>query len=168
MEQIDEAVRIACELGMVVELSFLIGSPMETWDDIHDSFRFVKKYPIFGVFFNNIIPFPNTELYEWVKKYGRFLATPSEYLNRASQFVAQPCFETKELSAKERKKAFKQGHRLELQIKCNYIAKQLKPKFGPLGTLIARIVTNPFLVECYWLMKPVRIAGQIIRKWTGL
>jgi len=168
IEQIEEAIKISCELDYVVELFFLLGSPTETWADIEDSFRLAQKYPVFAAFFYNLIPFPNTELYHWIEKNAEFVIDPIEYLNRASHFVNQPAFVTPELSLADRKRAFEQGQKIERKIRTNYMIAHLRKKFGFFGVLLAKIVMTPILTHLYWHVKPIRKAGQIIRKWAGL
>ncbi|MCQ9207440.1 MAG: B12-binding domain-containing radical SAM protein [Omnitrophica bacterium] len=107
VEEMKQAVGIACELGYEVELFFLIGSPGETWDDFLESVKFATEFPVSIVSFYQLLPYPATELFDYVSKNGRFAAAPEVYLNNGSQRKNTPFFETPELSFKERKKAFR-------------------------------------------------------------
>lgn len=97
MEQIENAIRLACELGFSVKLFFVFGNPTETPDDVRDMAAISLKYPISEVHFNNIIPYPGTELYEWVKANDGFLLPPEVFLNDAAFMDIEPVFETPEL-----------------------------------------------------------------------
>ncbi len=107
IETIESAISDACDLGYRVTLFFLLGSPGETRADIEDSLRLATKYPVYDVRFYNLIPFPNTELYEWVKNNNYFRKDPVKFISEASHWVNDPIFETPELSISERRKLYK-------------------------------------------------------------
>lgn len=104
---IKRTIKDACELGYEVNLFFLVGSPGETQVDLEDSFKISLNYPIGTAFFYNIIPFPNTPLFDWIKRNGRFLKRPEKYLNDNPVLDNKPLYETPEMSKKERKRALK-------------------------------------------------------------
>jgi len=112
IEVIRRAIEDACELGYEVTLFFLLGSPGETWSDIEDSVDLVLSYPVVSAPFYNLIPFPNTELFEWVEERGYLLKSPEEYLNDASHWENEPVFETPELPYEKRKKAWAWANRV--------------------------------------------------------
>jgi len=103
-EDIEFAVKTACELGFDVYLNFLAGVPFETLADIEDSVNFALKYPVFYAEWSNIIPYPGTEMYEWLKGKGYLLKQPEEYLNTCFTTSTEPVFETPELPYAVRKK----------------------------------------------------------------
>ena len=107
IETIERAIKDACDLGYRVTLFFLLGSPGETKADIEDSVRLATKYPVYDVRFYNLIPFQNTELYEWVKSNNYFRKDPVQFISEASHWVNDPIFETPELSINERNRLFK-------------------------------------------------------------
>jgi len=111
IETIKEAISDACDLGFMVALFFLVGSPGETEADVRQSVRLAKEYQICGAAFYNIIPFPNTELFDWVKKNNYFARDPEEYLAKSSHWVNDPFFETPELSVKKRKELVRWANR---------------------------------------------------------
>ena len=53
-------------------------------------------------YFYNIIPFPNTELFEWIRVNGNFLKTPDDYLNDFPILDNDPVFETPQMPLKIR------------------------------------------------------------------
>lgn len=140
MEEIERAIRQSIELGLQVSLFFLIGSPGETWQDVVESMNLALKYPVMEARFYNLIPFPRTELFDWVRKKGYFVRSPEEYLNDANHFVNAPCFATPELSLKERRRAFSRASRISKKIKRKGYAQRLK-RLGPIGKAMAFFYT---------------------------
>lgn len=126
MEEIEKAIKIACELNLNVHLFFLIGSPYETFDDFQDSIKLALKYPVSHVEFYTIVPYPGTGLFEWINENNYFVKAPKEYLNNASPFENFPCFATPEFSLKERKIAFRYAKRTAKLIKQRNIAKRMQ------------------------------------------
>jgi anaerobic magnesium-protoporphyrin IX monomethyl ester cyclase len=102
MADIEEAIKNACDLGYAIKLFFVVGNPTETREDVEDMVRLTRKYPVQEVHFNNTIPYPGTELYDWIEKHGGFLRAPDEFLNNASFWEEEPIFETPELPRAER------------------------------------------------------------------
>ena len=107
VEQIEQTIRNALELGYNITLFFLIGSPGETIKEVKDSINLALKYPVKMALFYNIIPFPKSELYEWVEKNNLFLKKYQIYMNEPGEgWSNNPVYCTKEFSLKNRKKAF--------------------------------------------------------------
>ncbi len=102
LADIEQAVAAATELGFDTKLLFVVGTPYETREDVEDKVRLSKKFPIQDAHFYNIIPYPGTELYDWIEENGLFLKDPEEYLNDVSVLEKTPVFETPELSAADR------------------------------------------------------------------
>ena len=123
IETIENAIKISCELGFDVKAFIIVGTPHETKEDIEDSIRLALKYPIAKVNFNNAIPYPGTEMYDYIKEHDLFLIPPEEYLNVVAEDLAEdnivPVFETPELSKEERIKILKRCHKIENQIMKN-------------------------------------------------
>ncbi len=123
IETIEQAIKNACELGLDVKVFIIVGTPHETLDDIEDSIRLAKKYPIARVNFNNAIPYPGTEMFDYVKEHNLFLIPPEDYLNNIAEDMAEgepvPVFETPELPKEERIKILKRCHKVELEVMKN-------------------------------------------------
>lgn len=132
-EDIDEAVRIACELGFDVYLNFLAGSPSETLSDVNDAINFALKYPIFYAEWSNVIPYPGTELYDWLSKKGYLSRKPEEYLNDNSTTSNIPVFETPELSFKTREKILVSLKKVRKKILRRSIIRRLNQRGVPWG-----------------------------------
>ncbi|OGP74746.1 MAG: hypothetical protein A2W09_02820 [Deltaproteobacteria bacterium RBG_16_50_11] len=135
IETIENAIKIACDLGFDVKLFFLVGSPHETKADIEDSIRLARKYPVARVNFNNPIPYPGTEMFEYVKEHHLFLIPPEEYLNQVAENESIPVFETPELVKRERVKILKQCHRVEKEVMRNTVYRMFS-RFPVLAYLI--------------------------------
>ncbi|MCP4692873.1 MAG: radical SAM protein [Desulfobacterales bacterium] len=148
METIERAIEDACDVGLDVILFFLIGTPGETMEDVEDSFRLALRHPVAGANFYNLIPFPRTELFDLVSGKGWLLKEPGEYLNGASQFANEPCFYTPELSALERKRAFRRAARVSRQVKGAWAGRKFR-RLGPLAEIIRLIYTNERLTRLY-------------------
>jgi len=158
IETIRNAVKTACELKYDVGLFFLIGSPYESREDLNDSIAFAQEYPVCEALFYNLIPFPNTELYDWVKKNDYFVESPEKYLDWASHWINRPLFATPEFSYEERKEAYVYVNRLMEKHTRKYAKKRdlrlIKQKLhdyyrvpGFLLDVCARMYTLPFLYD---------------------
>lgn len=119
IETIERAIKDACELGLDVKMFIIVGTPHETKADIEDSIRLATKYPVARVNFNNAIPYPGTEMYDYVLKHNLFIIPPEEYLNAVAEDKGIPVFETPELSKEDRMKILKRCHRLERKVMKN-------------------------------------------------
>jgi len=159
---IEESIKNACELGYDVTLFFLLGSPNETWADIEDSFRVATKYPVMDVRFYNLIPYPHTELFDWVKDHDYFIRQPEEYLNDASVFVNEPIFATPELSVADRVEALRRADEIRRRVLRAAMERRLK-KFGPLGKLGARVFSTERGLEVIRHNKLVRAFAEYVR-----
>lgn len=163
IEVIKRAIENACSLGYEVILFFLVGSPGEMWKDIEDSVNVALSYPVFDAKFYNLIPFPDTELFNWVSENKYFIRQPEEYLNDASHWDARPVFATPELSFKDRVKALQYTTDVRRQIRKKAMERKLK-KLGFLSGLLAQIFVLDFvqyqLLHNYSLR---RLGGRIFR-----
>jgi len=119
IEQNETAIRDSLRLGFKVTLFFLVGSPGETVNDVHDSFKFALRYPVFDTRFYNIVPFPATELYNWAKSNDYLLSDSDYYLNHFSHWDNVPIFATPELSEKQRKQLLMKARRIRKKFDTN-------------------------------------------------
>jgi len=141
IETVKKAIHDACELGFEVALFFIVGSPGETWKDIEDSVALARSFPVLDAKFYNLIPFPDTELFQWVQGNGYFLVDPDVYLNDASHWDAKPLFATPELSYAERQSALRYTSGIRRQIRKRAMTQRLR-KFGLFSTSLAEIFVN--------------------------
>lgn len=141
---VEKSIKNACDLGFDVDLFFLIGSPGETIDDMETSFSLAMRYPVRNAHFYNIIPFPATELFDWIKEKGYFVRPPETILNNASHFINEPSFYTPEMPVEERKEAFKRGQLVSRNIRRKFLERKIQ---GPLlfRKIFSWIYTTSFI-----------------------
>ncbi len=137
METIEEAIRAACDLGYDVTLFFVIGTPGETWSDIEDSFALAKRYPISNVYFNNLMPYPGSQLYEWVTQQRSFVVQPEDYFDSVSSWSGIPVFETPELPLHERRRALAKARGVSKEVRRRHYEMTLED-LGVVGRIMAR------------------------------
>ncbi len=149
IEQIEQAIRDACELEYDVKIFCILGMPYETIEDIEDALRVVQKYPVRRAILNNPIPYPGTELFETVKKNGWFIKQPEEYLNFVTENENVPVFETPELSFEDRKKILKRIRKIEKRITRKAV-KKMYEKFIILNTIAGYIFAANFVQNLFF------------------
>ncbi len=101
IERMTKAVEMVRQAGIEVVGFFIVGHPTETYERFMQTLDFARRGPFDRVNFWNLVPYPGTELMEWVREKGVFLCPEEEYLNRISYGEATPIFETPHFSAKE-------------------------------------------------------------------
>ncbi len=126
IETIEQAIKDACELGFDVRLFFLVGSPHETIADIEDSMRLAEKYPVVLLNVNSPIPYPGTEMYDYVKENNLFLMPPAKYLNEIAEEKPTPVFATPELSKEDRIRMLKRFHKVGENVKKKAVLRMYK------------------------------------------
>lgn len=166
----EDAIKTACELGYIVELYFLIGSPGETWQDFEESVRLAARYPVMIASFYHLLPYPKTELFDFVTENKYLLRGPEEYLNDGSQRRNTPFFATPEFPYELRKKAFDYAYKFTApyvrKARSDYSMRNAFERFTAMGMpfgaarLFARIYSSD-LVRTYILNK--RLVG-ILKK----
>lgn len=149
IEDIEQALKDSCELGYDMKLLFVVGTPGETWEDVEDKVRLTMKYPLNDVHFYNIIPYPGTELYDWIEKNNRFLKKPEDYLNDVTFCEINPIFDTPELSAEDRIQLFKYLEGVRKQVHKNAVRRVLK-KIPLLGLFAQHIVATDLFLKLFF------------------
>jgi radical SAM superfamily enzyme YgiQ (UPF0313 family) len=142
IEEIEDAIRTAIELNFRVTLFFLIGSSGETLGDVRDSIALAKRHRIFDARFYNLVPFPASEFFEWIKEHDYFLKDPDEYLNNSSHWDDSPVFATPEFTLDDRHRAIKLARAARKEIRYRSMKRALKKRFGPAAGAIARFYIN--------------------------
>lgn len=72
--QIQDAVRWTKEVGIETDLSFIFGIPGESYQDALETIQKVKRLDPDYVKFFTMTPFPGTEIFDNVHRYGRLLS----------------------------------------------------------------------------------------------
>ena len=154
IEEIEETIKNACDLGYEVILYFLFGTPGETEEDIEDSIKLVLKYPVFKVEFYNPVPFPGTELYDWVNKNNAWTGDPLTLLNetdKIARFGSSPFFITKELPLEKRLILSKKLEKVMRQVTMRNIQRRFEPFMGRLFSfLLARLLLSNLILHLYY------------------
>ena len=162
IEAIEEAIKDSCDLGYDVKLLFVVGTPGETMEDVKDKVKITKKYPIQDVHFYNIIPYPGTELYDWIKENNYFLKEPEDYLNDVSCLMNVPVFETPELRSAERVKMFNYLNKVRKEIHRNAFL-CVFGKSNLIARLASYILINNFFERLFYQSARFRKAADSFR-----
>ncbi|MFQ5854688.1 MAG: B12-binding domain-containing radical SAM protein [Anaerolineae bacterium] len=136
---IERAIQDALAAGIEVRLFIILGHPGETMSDIEDSFALAQRYPLIRLHLNNPIPYPGTELFEWVKETGRFIRQPEDYLNNVSDNHNEPVFDTPELPADVRREINKRARKVQRQVWREATERMLDRQPALLRTVAARL-----------------------------
>lgn len=131
IQRIKKTIKDACEIGYEVRLLFVVGAKGETWKDVEDSLKIAEKYPVMYSRFNNLLPIPGTELFDWVEGEKLTFKSPEEYLNEYAMDYTEPWYETPEFSAEERKRAIVESDKVNQRLFHRYLIRKL----GVLGPL---------------------------------
>jgi len=116
IEAIEQAIQDAIDVGLAVRLFIIVGHPGETLSDIEDSFALAQRYPLIRLHLNNPIPYPGTELFEWVQSHDCFLLPPETYLNHVADSDNKPIFETPELPVDVRRQILARARVIERNV----------------------------------------------------
>jgi len=135
LEQAKKAVENSKAVGIRCVVNFIIGHPGENFEKAMDSIRLAKMLPADSVCFYNLVPYPGTELFEWVEKNATFLYSPEIYLNEVSYGEGKPIFETREFPAEKRREVLRKGFLL-------YRKKILQSKLGWVPGSVAYLVSK--------------------------
>lgn len=131
LEDVERAVRYSCELGFDVVLFFILGYPGETWNDVKDGARLALRYPVLDTVFNNLIPYPHTDVFDYLRKGRYLLRQPEEYLNSQSRFRDyKPIFFTREMNIEDRCRAVEYMTGVRKTVRRRAIARRLKRFIG--------------------------------------
>jgi radical SAM superfamily enzyme YgiQ (UPF0313 family) len=85
--QIKKAVRAAQEVGLTVYTPFLFGIPGQTYEDGLKTIEFALELDPDIANFHAITPFPGTELYDNIEKYGTMSEDLTDYTYQGAAFV---------------------------------------------------------------------------------
>jgi len=86
-DQIRRAVKAAKEVGLTVYTPFLFGIPGQTYEDGLKTIEFALELDPDIANFHAITPFPGTELYDNIEKYGTMSEDLTDYTYQGAAFV---------------------------------------------------------------------------------
>jgi len=162
IEEIETAIKHACELDFDVKIFVITGMPQETMEDIEDSLRIVQNYPVKRVILNNPIPYPGTELYETVMKNDWFIKQPEEYLNSVVENVDVPVFETPELSVEQRLALLKRCRKIEKAVTQKAVERMYK-RYGVFAKIAGYIFASRFVEHLFFYNMTFRKMVEYVR-----
>ena len=136
MAQVDTCIKNATELGYSVLIYFVVHAPGQTEEDVNDAIAFARKYPVDEATFNNIVPYPGTDLYDWLKENDYLANDYPEYLNDDPRSLRDPLFRTDVLSIEERSRSLARLFKVEDEVLRKSMARRLAG-LGLLGRFMA-------------------------------
>lgn len=96
--------------------NFIIGLPHSSLESIRSSVKFAKRLKLESCIFNLLVPFPGTEVWDWVEKNGRISMDWKDGFTQGKD--PKVVFETDDFKKEERLRAY-----YEANVKCkNYFA----------------------------------------------
>jgi len=111
IEQILDGIKNLVRAGIRVNGGFMIGNPGDNLQTIKKSIEFIRKSSLSTAYFNTALPYPKTELWDFVQKHGNFL---HDDYTKFHHFSSEPIFETEDFPRAERIKAYKMARRFYL------------------------------------------------------
>ncbi|MFH1202706.1 MAG: radical SAM protein [Candidatus Omnitrophota bacterium] len=112
LEQVRNAVNWANAAGIKNCVNFIVGHTQETYEQAKETLEFASSLKTNYINFSNLIPYPETEAFDWAKENANFLVPIDAYLMNISTYDNQPIFETKEFTSQERREISEKGHDL--------------------------------------------------------
>jgi len=107
--QIVEAIKLAKQAGLIVKAPFISGLPKSTYAKEKKYIEFFKENDIDMPRMATAVPFPNTDLYDWVKKNAKPIGDLETCHIRMSHTrgalgtdLFQPAYETEDFTKEER------------------------------------------------------------------
>ena len=132
LERVEQCIQDALELDYEVALTFVYGAPGETKEDIEDLIRLAHKYPVFKVDIYNLVPYPNTPLWDWVEENNAWTVDdPLVLLSKQDKNIkfsgtsGYPFFFTKEFSKEDRIEVGKRLSQVTLEIQYKAFFKEI-------------------------------------------
>lgn len=156
IDAVHTCIKNATDLGYSVLLYFVMHAPGETHEDVEDAVALARKYPVDEATFNNIVPYPGTDLYDWLKENDYLLKDFPEYLNDDPRHLRKPLFRTDVLTVEDRQKSLDYLFKVEDEVLRKSMARRLA-KLGALGKFMA----------FFYAIDPVReffMYNQVFRK----
>lgn len=143
VEDVENAVNLTRTAGINHAVNFIVGHPTETYDKAKDSINLAKRLPCNFVNFYNLVPYPGSELFDWIQKdpHAHFLYPVEVYLNELSYREPLPVFETDEFPVQDRIRILQEGFELYEKTAMQF---RLGPRLGYLAYVLTR---NEFIFK---------------------
>lgn len=153
-EQIADGIKILRSAGIDVLGQFMIGNPEETLENVKESIKFAQESNLTGAVFGTAVPFPKTDLRDYVDKHGKFLIERD--CTRFEEIYPRVIFETPEFSKKDRIEAIRLARAAGLMpngIKRSNLPKKLKTIF--LGNLF-KYLPRSISFQLYFCLRRIK------------
>lgn len=136
LSDVTKAVKLTNKIGIRNSVNFIIGHAGETKKSAEKTLSFAKSLPTDFVNFYNIIPYPGTDLYNWIESNGQWIYHPDYIMKNIGSRDLKPVFETRDFTQEERIIILKKGFAL-------YEKSVLRFRFGKLfGEIIYFLTRN--------------------------
>ncbi|MBI2673326.1 radical SAM protein, partial [Candidatus Woesearchaeota archaeon] len=136
IEQVRKAVQCSMDAGIETTVNFIIGHPEENYEDALETIKLAETLYADKINFNSAIPYPGTELYDWIKDNATFTKDVDEYLNNLSPGkVGEPFFYTKDFTKEQREELIERGL---YNFRKRLIKTRFKEPFASVLALLAR------------------------------
>ena len=112
LTEVTKAVKLTNKIVIRNSVNFIIGHSSETKKSAEKTLEFAKKLPTDFVNFYNVIPYPGTELFNWIEKNGQWIYHPDYIMKNIGSRDLKPVFETDEFTSEERIAILKKGFAL--------------------------------------------------------
>jgi radical SAM superfamily enzyme YgiQ (UPF0313 family) len=135
LSQVKRAVRLTNKVGIKNSVNFIIGHPKETYKTAMETLEFAKNLPTNFVNVYNVIPYPGTDLYNWIESSAKWIYHPDYIMENIGSRDLKPVYETPEFTEKERIEILKKGFSLYERTIFKF---RFGPYFGYLAYLLSR------------------------------
>jgi radical SAM superfamily enzyme YgiQ (UPF0313 family) len=110
LTDIERGIHLLQQAGLVVGGFFIIGLPGDSYVAQEVSVEFARRNCIHA-HFNMLVPYPGTDVYEWVCENGTFMTSIEDGVHFAdSSKKVVPVFETTDFTADQRRRAYEMVH----------------------------------------------------------
>ncbi|MFQ5710312.1 MAG: B12-binding domain-containing radical SAM protein [Candidatus Geothermarchaeales archaeon] len=150
IEETEQAIKNACSLGYEVGLFFMVGHPFETPRDVEDSIRLALKYPVALAKFLNVIPYPGSELFEWVEKNDYFVGDWHHKLAYSMHLDGEPFFATPEMPLDMRRRLLEETAKVSIEVRKRNVKRKLRERYGTLGGIVADLLYVERVHDTLW------------------
>ena len=113
LKKVEDGVRNIKAAGISCQTLNMIGNAGDNLETVKATISFNRRLSVDGALFHLAVPYPKTELWDWVEKNGRWLKFDYTEFHH---FSAEPIFETDDFVGEERLKAYRLARRFEREV----------------------------------------------------
>jgi len=118
-DEANSVIKMAIDMGFFVRLFFIIGFPLETMEDVQESFALALCNRVHEVRFFNLVPYKHTGIMLWIQENGgTLLYSYEEYMSDFKRFQRLPLFDAPGgMSLEEKRKALHMAEEVIAQVR---------------------------------------------------